>query len=113
MLDTSDDTTMTAHEIGNLRFLIEHQLDVMATLERQGLDLQAASDLLARLMRRDEELRLRVECPSERVVIAFREIEHDVTPKPGPTFWHHALGGRVCGREAASPIRCRPVAPAV
>ena len=68
MLDTSDGTTMTAHEIGNLRFLIEHQLDVIATLERQGLDLNAASDLLAKLMRKDEELRRLVERPSQRRV---------------------------------------------
>ena len=63
MLGTSDDTTMTAHEIGNLRFLIEHQLEVMASLERQGLDLHAASDLLGKLMRRDEELRRRMKRP--------------------------------------------------
>lgn len=63
MLCTSNDTTMTAHEIGNLRFLIEHQLDVIATLERQGLDSHAACDLLSKLMRRDEELRHRMSGP--------------------------------------------------
>ena len=24
-------------------------------------------------------------------VIKFKEIEHDITQKPVPTFWHHAL----------------------
>ena len=24
-------------------------------------------------------------------VIAFNKLEHDVTQKPVPTFWHHAL----------------------
>ncbi len=57
MFSTGDGATMTAQDIGNLRFLIEHQLDVIATLERRGLDLHAASDLLTKLMRRDEELR--------------------------------------------------------
>ncbi len=68
MLDTNDGTTMTAQDIGNLRFLIEYQLDVIATLERQGLDLDAASDLLTKLMRQDEELRRRrVERSARRV----------------------------------------------
>ena len=60
MCGTSDGTTMTTCEIGNLRFLIEHQLEVIATLERQGLDLKEASDLLGKLMRRDEEIRGRM-----------------------------------------------------
>ncbi len=60
MRGSSGKTTMTKHDIGNLRFLIEHQLEVISTLERQGLDLNDASDLLGKLMRRDEETRRRM-----------------------------------------------------
>ena len=101
MLGTSDDTTMTAHEIGNLRFLIEHQLDVIATLEREGLESHAACELLSRLMRRDEELRHRIGGP------------HSVASPGGAGL----RPSRPCEMrfvpDGASPIRCEPVTPAV
>ncbi len=101
MLGTSDDTTMTAHEIGNLRFLIEHQLDIIATLERQGLDSHAACDLLSKLMRRDEELRHRMSGRHCRASLAgsgscpLQPCEMRFVP------------------DGASPSRCKPVRPAV
>ena len=58
MLGTGDDGMM-AREIGNVRFLIEQQIQVVDDLERRGLDGRAAQDLLRRLMRRDEDLRRR------------------------------------------------------
>ena len=48
MLGTGDDGMM-AREIGNVRFLIEQQIQVVADLERRGLDGRAAQDLLRRL----------------------------------------------------------------
>ncbi|MGI3900487.1 MAG: hypothetical protein ACRYGP_24455 [Janthinobacterium lividum] len=55
----SDDGMMT-REIGNLRFLIEQQLQLIEELDRRGMDGRSAQDLLRRLMRRDEELRFRL-----------------------------------------------------
>ena len=101
MLGTSDDTTMTAHEIGNLRFLIEHQLDVIASLERQGRDSHAACDLLSKLMRRDEELRRRMSGPRS---VASSDGAGSCPPRPcAMRFVPHA----------AAAIRRRPVPPAV
>ncbi len=51
---------MMAREIGNLRFLIEQQLQLIEDLDRRGIDDRNAQDLLRRLMRRDEELRFRL-----------------------------------------------------
>jgi hypothetical protein len=56
MLGTGEDGMM-AREIGNVRFLIEQQIQLVDELERRGLDDRAAQDLLRRLMRRDEDLR--------------------------------------------------------
>ena len=100
MLGTSDDTTMTAHEIGNLRFLIEHQLDVIATLEQQGIDSHAACDLLSKLMRRDEELRHRMGGPQCAASLAgagcpSQPCEMRFVP------------------DIASPSRCKPITSAV
>lgn len=53
------DDGMMAREIGNLRFLIEQQIQLIDELERRGLDGRAAQDLLRRLMRRDDDLRRR------------------------------------------------------
>ena len=58
MRGTVDDAA-AAHEIGNVRFLIEQQIQVIEDLDRRGLDGQSAHELLRRLMRRDEELRCR------------------------------------------------------
>ena len=100
MLGTSDDTTMMPHEIGNLRFLIEHQLDVIATMERQGLDSQAARDLLSRLMRRAEELRHRMSGPHCAASLA------GAASPSSPCEMRFVPDG-------ASPSRCEPVTPAV
>ena len=100
MLGTSDDTTMTAHEIGNLRFLIEHQLDVIATMERQGLDPHSACDLLSKLMRRDEELRHRSNGP------------HCAASLAGAACPSQPCEMRFVP-DGASPSRCKPVTPAV
>lgn len=62
MVDTDGDTTM-AHEIGNIRFLIEQQIKVVDELDRSGRDGRSAQDLLRRLLRRDEELRKRMAPP--------------------------------------------------
>ena len=59
MLKTGDGG-MVAREIGNLRFLIEQQLQLIEELDRRGIDDRSAQDLLRRLMRRDEELRVRL-----------------------------------------------------
>ncbi len=59
MLGLGDDVMM-AREIGNLRFLIEQQLQLVDDLDRRGLDGRSAQDLLRRLLRRDEELRTRL-----------------------------------------------------
>ena len=56
MHDTDDDGMM-AREIGNVRFLIEQQIEIVDALDRQGRDSRIAQDLLRRLMRRDEDLR--------------------------------------------------------
>lgn len=56
MHDT-DDSGMMAREIGNVRFLIEQQIELIDALDRQGRDSRPAQDLLRRLMRRDEDLR--------------------------------------------------------
>ncbi len=50
---------MMAREIGNVRFLIEQQIELIDALDRQGRDSRLAQDLLRRLMRRDEDLRHR------------------------------------------------------
>ena len=92
---------MTAHEIGNLRFLIEHQLDVIATLERQGLDSAAAGDLLGKLMRRDEELRERL---SDAQSVASPDEARSRPPQPCEMRFVP---------DGASPIHCRLVASAV
>ena len=113
MLDTSDDTTMTAHEIDNLRFLIEHQLDVIACLERQGLDLHAASGLLTKLMRRDEELRRHLERPTERSSFEFEGVQQPPTHSTGKVCAPRGFDETRFGFEGASPIRHRLVAPAV
>ncbi len=52
--------TMVAREIGNVRFLIEQQLQLIKALDGRGLDQDAALDLLKRLMRQDEDLRRRL-----------------------------------------------------
>ena len=67
MRATSDDGMM-AQEIGNIRFLIEQQLQVIENLDRLGLDPRDAQDLLQRLMQRDEELRRRMMLPAYRQV---------------------------------------------
>ena len=59
---------MMARECGNIRFLIEQQLQVIDDLDRRGLDRRVAQDLLRRLMRRDEELRLAFAGPGQRRV---------------------------------------------
>ena len=58
MRSTGDDGTL-GREIGNVRFLIEQQLRLIDDIDRRGLDVRAAHDLLQRLMRRDEDLRRR------------------------------------------------------
>lgn len=60
---TGDDGMM-AREFGNIRFLIEQQLQIIEDLDGRGLDARAARDLLRRLMRRDEDLRDR-QAPTE------------------------------------------------
>lgn len=62
MRSTGDDGMM-AREFGNVRFLIEQQLQVIDDLDRRGLDGRAAQDLLRRLMRQDEDLRRRMAAP--------------------------------------------------
>ena len=62
MLSTDDDGMM-AREFGNVRFLIEQQLQVIDDLDRRGLDGRAAHELLRRLMRQDEDLRRRMAVP--------------------------------------------------
>jgi hypothetical protein len=59
MRSTGDDGMM-AREFGNVRFLIEQQLQVIDDLDRRGIDGRAAHDLLRRLMRQDEDLRRRM-----------------------------------------------------
>lgn len=58
MVDT-DGHVMVTREIGNVRFLIEHQLRLIDDLERRRLDGRSAHELLRRLMRREEDLRER------------------------------------------------------
>ena len=62
MRSTGDDGMM-AREFGNIRFLIEQQLQLIDDLDRRGLDGRAAHDLLRRLMRQDEDLRRRMAAP--------------------------------------------------
>ena len=57
---STDDDGMMAREFGNVRFLIEQQLQVIDDLDRRGLDWRAAHELLRRLMRQDEDLRRRM-----------------------------------------------------
>jgi len=59
MHDT-DENGMMAREIGNVRFLIEQQIELIDALDRQGRDSRLAQDLLRRLMRRDEDIRYRL-----------------------------------------------------
>ena len=63
MRSTSDDGMMS-REVGNVRFLIEQQLQVIDDIDRRGLDGRAAHDLLRRLMRQDEDLRRRTVVPA-------------------------------------------------
>ena len=65
---STDDEGMMAREFGNIRFLIEQQIQVIDDLDRRGLDGRAAQDLLRRLMRRDEDLRRRLAIPEIRRV---------------------------------------------
>ena len=67
MRSTGDDGMM-AREFGNVRFLIEQQLQIIDDLDRRGLDGRAAHDLLRRLMRQDEDLRRRAAAPGPRQV---------------------------------------------
>ena len=62
--------TMVAREIGNVRFLIEQQLQLIEVLDRRGLDQDAALDLLKRLMRQDEDLRRRLTTQSPPPCVA-------------------------------------------
>ena len=68
MQRTGDDGMM-AREIGNLRFLIERQIEIIEGLDRRGLDARAAQDLLRRLMRRDEDMR-RCPAPAASLLVA-------------------------------------------
>ena len=67
MRSTGDDGMM-AREFGNVRFLIEQQLQIIDDLDRRGLDDRAAHDLLRRLMLQDEDLRRRMAAPVPRRV---------------------------------------------
>jgi hypothetical protein len=69
MFRTGEDT-VAAREIGNIRFLIEQQLQIIDVLDRQGHDQGAALDLLKRLMRRDEDLRSRLMAQSPPIRVA-------------------------------------------
>ena len=50
---------MIAREFGNVRFLIERQIQIIDDLDGRGLEGRAAQELLRRLMREDEALRRR------------------------------------------------------
>lgn len=57
MLPRGTDATSADHEIGNLRFLMEQQLDHVEALSEDGQDTRHALDLLRRLMERDKAVR--------------------------------------------------------
>lgn len=49
-------------EAFNVRFLIQQQVEILDALDRHGVVDGSARDLLRRLMRREEEIRVLISC---------------------------------------------------